>query len=293
MQTLKSTTLLVMAASCAWIVSASASHAGELYFPHSTHVEDNGIDCDACHETALTSAVTADDLRPTMDTCGECHDVEADDECSLCHRGGGDPESYVDTDRAVDFFGHRDHLGRGLECSQCHEDLGARAVRPATMEDCRSCHATQSALNDCVVCHSEGATFSPDSHGPGWESWHGVEARAGNADCESCHAQSDCQQCHTGDNVSPRVHPTGFEYRHALDAQISAIECESCHNDRAFCSSCHASQRVLPENHSFGDWANFSGDGGQHAVEARFDLESCLACHEDGSKPICARCHGD
>ncbi len=288
-----SLTIIVFLGASAFLANGAAP-ASTLTFPHSIHVEDNGIECEVCHEGVAASRNASEDLRPGMDLCGDCHDVETEDQCSLCHLGPGDPQSYAAQRSKVEVFDHQTHLGRGLDCASCHEARGAEAVRRAAMGDCRSCHATQASLEDCDLCHTADPTsLAPRSHGPGWTHWHGLESRASSAECESCHTQSDCQQCHSGDNIRPRVHPTGFEYRHALDAQISSLDCESCHVDREFCSSCHADRGVLPENHSFGDWAMATGDGGRHSLEAQMDLESCLLCHEDGGRPVCARCHGD
>jgi len=269
----------------------STASANELVFDHALHVQENGIECEACHGDAKQATSVKMDLRPSMDTCGDCHDVEDEAECATCHVGD-DALSYEPSEVEVDFFSHQGHLQRGASCETCHATEGSDVVRAAAMDDCRGCHTTAAQLSDCSQCHARGAEMIPSSHGAGWESWHGVEARSADNGCQSCHTQSDCQQCHSGDNLRPRVHPTGFEFRHALDAQVSSIECESCHSDRAFCSSCHASRGVIPENHSLADWAVFP-DGGEHAMEARLDLESCLLCHEDGTKPVCASCHGD
>jgi hypothetical protein len=124
---------------------------------------------------------------------------------------------------------------------------------------------------------------------------HATSARLDQATCETCHTQKDCQDCHSGDNVRPRTHRLNFEFDHALDARSNELECQSCHEDQTFCSSCHASEQVLPQNHSSSDWVLDAGlGGGRHAVEGRFDLESCIACHDDGAgSPVCADCHGN
>ena len=69
------------------------------------------------------------------------------------------------------------------------------------------------------------------------------------------------------------------------------FDCASCHEERAFCVSCHAAERVMPHDHSRADWV--LPGGGEHAVEGKFDLEGCVACHDDaGGSPVCADCHG-
>jgi hypothetical protein len=281
-------TLLVAAAGLA---STGDVVASQISFSHDLHVQENGIACGACHEDVRQATVPTEDLRPTMDVCASCHDTESDDNCSMCHTGGGDPEGYPEWAAGVDFFSHQAHLDRGLECDRCHGGTGTESVHLASMDECRSCHATRPALAGCNTCHATDAELAPASHAAGWESWHGLEARAGEAGCESCHTQSDCQQCHNGDNIRPRVHPTGYEFRHALDAKVSSVECESCHEDRTFCSSCHMSHGVRPANHDVIGWINTAKQGGEHAMEAKLDLESCLTCHDVDGEPLCVNCH--
>jgi hypothetical protein len=92
--------------------------------------------------------------------------------------------------------------------------------------------------------------------------------------------------------VRPRVHPLDFAFDHALAARGNEAACMTCHEDRETCASCHAAENVLPEDHSRADWASGSG-GGRHAEEGRFDIESCVACHDTGTEaPTCSPCHG-
>lgn len=252
----------------------------DLDFDHGMHVEDMEMECAYCHEQAETSEVGTDNLLPDGALCGDCHGEDIVSEAD-----------YSEWESHVDLFNHAVHVEQGMECSDCHRDDEGR-IASVEKTECRSCHATQPSLGDCAMCHSEGAEYVPADHGAGWESWHGVEAGSANATCSNCHAQADCQQCHSGDNVRPRSHPVGYEFTHALDAQTRAADCAVCHQDNGFCVSCHAAEQVQPRNHSSANWAVPFGDGGQHSIEATLDLESCIACHDNATQPLCADCHG-
>ena len=274
-------------------VGASASETvSGIAFDHALHIEMD-MDCDACHGNATTSKVGTDWLLPEKAVCADCHDVDDDGECGTCHIQADDPTGYAAGHSPVDKFSHAAHLDAGMDCAECHGADPSALVAVPAKSDCRSCHVTASDLQDCGVCHSEGAEYVPATHGLGWDRWHGVEAGAEQESCANCHAQVDCQDCHSGDNVRPRSHPLNFAFSHAVEARSNEMECATCHEDTQFCSSCHVSSQVLPMNHSRGDWVMGGGDGGQHAMEARFEMESCIACHDNGTdSPLCANCHG-
>jgi len=261
-------------------------------FDHVLHAEDAGMDCESCHEAAWTSSAGTDLLLPEKDTCADCHDVDDDENCGLCHIDVDDPWGYAEVEPKVDLFSHVAHVEAGQECSACHGEVDALVAAPAKSE-CRSCHVTAADYQDCSVCHSEGAEFVPSSHGAGWHLWHGVEAGHDQQDCSNCHAQVDCQDCHAGDNVAPRTHELNYAFEHSLDARASSIECSTCHMDAGFCADCHRVNNVLPRNHSRGDWLLPGGNGGAHGTEALLEIEGCISCHDQGSSdPLCAECHG-
>lgn len=273
--------------------SEPASPPSGIAFDHALHVTDMEMECDTCHAVAWTSKRGTDVLRPEKAICADCHDVEDFDACGTCHVDGDDPAGYAEIEVKVDLFSHAAHVEAGYECAACH-GADPAALRPMpTKAECRSCHVTASDLQDCGVCHSAGAEYVPSNHGPGWEWWHGVEAGHDSQACSNCHAQVDCQDCHSGDNVRPRSHALNFAFNHAVQARANETECATCHSDASFCSSCHVAEQVLPRNHSRADWVMPSGDGGAHSIEATFDIEGCVACHDAGpDSPICANCHG-
>ena len=179
-----------------------------------------------------------------------------------------------------------------MTCEKCHGETARSEPHLPEKALCRSCHETASDGADCAVCHAAAEPLRPASHAPGWTSFHGLDARVGAARCEDCHTQKECQDCHAGDNVRPRVHPLSYVFGHALDARAGELACATCHEDREFCASCHATERVLPREHSRADWAD-PVTGGRHAEEGRFDIEGCMGCHDAGEEaPVCADCHG-
>ncbi|MCA9726715.1 MAG: hypothetical protein KC729_03465 [Candidatus Eisenbacteria bacterium] len=255
---------------------------------HGIHAEQE-LDCATCHPGVAESMHGTDELRPTMDACADCHDIEDATNCKTCHQSA-EPGGYPERAARVQLFPHATHLESGLVCSDCHGDDWS-PVMP-TMETCRECHATASGLTDCGNCHAQGEALIPETHTPGWLAFHPVEAGWNDDACSVCHTQNDCQQCHAGDNVRPRSHPIDFAFNHSVEAKASETECATCHLEADFCSSCHVAEHVLPQNHSRADWLS-GRTGGRHAEEARFDLESCVACHDQGAdEPVCAECHG-
>lgn len=271
--------------------SAQGARKDRIRSVHAPHAASD-VTCDVCHAAAATSRAGTDDLLPKEEVCAECHDVKDASACGTCHVEPAAPLSSPRITNVAAKFPHETHLAQGLACADCHgpAEEGAEPALP-DKGTCRACHATASALSDCAVCHAESETVRPASHTPGWSSLHGVEARVARAACENCHTQTDCQECHGGDDVRPRVHRLNFGFDHALEARGNELACATCHEDRSWCAACHAAERILPSDHSRAGWV--LADGGHHAEEARFDLESCVACHDAGADaPTCARCHG-
>lgn len=270
---------------------AATAVAGEetsvgIYFDHALHAEQD-LECDACHEAAWTSRLGSDWLLPEKDTCADCHDVDDDESCGMCHVDPEDPVGFAETESKVDLFSHAAHVGAQMECGGCHGADLAMLAMPAKSE-CRSCHVTASDLADCSLCHTEGAEYVPASHGPMWEAWHGVEAGHDAQSCANCHAQVDCQDCHAGDNVRPRSHRLNFAFDHSVEARAGEAECATCHFEPSFCNDCHAGEGIIPSNHFEPGWT-----GNLHGVEALLEMESCISCHETGTGDAdCAVCHG-
>jgi hypothetical protein len=258
---------------------------------HAIHAE-NDLECADCHQEATTSMSGLDLLLPSMDTCSNCHDVDDDSECGVCHTNTDDPQSYPERPELVQNFSHAAHAGADMACADCHGNDAGKEPHMAAKATCRGCHSTAADFVDCGQCHAASEPRVPLDHSAEWVSTHGLEAGWDETSCMNCHAQVDCQDCHSGDNVRPRTHGVDFAFDHALVAKSNEFDCASCHADPQFCSDCHASQQILPREHSRGDWIAGT-DGGRHAMEGRLNLESCVACHDEGATaPICANCHG-
>ncbi|MDO9693807.1 MAG: hypothetical protein Q7W56_03695 [Candidatus Latescibacteria bacterium] len=277
-----------------WTVCAAATVAAadpdRILIPHVPH-HDASIECTTCHAAATDSRRAGDSLRPGMDVCADCHDVVAENGCAKCHTNVEAAGTTPYDEYPAQKFSHAAHTAQGMACTSCHGSPLSTPRLP-TKPDCRVCHATAENYGDCRLCHADGMELRPDSHDALWTGRHGAQARQNEALCATCHTQGTCQQCHTGDNLRPRVHPLDFAFGHAVRARGREQECTTCHGEPEFCSSCHVAQNVLPESHSRAGWVRLP-DGGRHAVDGVFDLESCIACHDDGrSAPTCAACHG-
>jgi hypothetical protein len=272
--------------------TALATEPDRIRDHHARHTAE-GIACADCHEQASASTSAGDRLLPGMDTCASCHDVESPSNCASCHTNPESAGMAVPAAPHVDRFSHAGHLGGDTSCERCHGTASlAEPVLPS-MASCRSCHETASGLEDCRVCHSPSTALTPVSHTAAWRSLHGVESNTGEDGCESCHTQTDCQDCHAGDNVRPRSHGLNFTRGHALAARDHEEDCAVCHGEPDFCVSCHAAERIAPRDHFRADWIRLVQGGGAHALAARTDLESCVACHDTVDEdPLCAECHG-
>jgi hypothetical protein len=89
---------------------------------------------------------------------------------------------------------------------------------------------------------------------------HGVDARARQAECSTCHeVQNFCVECHqAGGNIN----------------QV----------------------KFKPASHNVAGFTTLGAGtgGGLHAEEAKRDMESCIGCHDvEGQDPTCLTCHTD
>jgi hypothetical protein len=290
---MKKLILILLVLSLPFVSAAQAEgvqNADRIIFPHDVHFE-NEVACTDCHQGVTSSTMASDHLLPGMETCADCHDVDADDECGTCHTNVDEAGEYERRVYGAPLFAHVAHLEKEIACAACHgEPASAHPMMPGKI-DCRTCHLTAENLGDCRMCHTAGFELRPADHGPGWQNGHGLLARTDQNACFQCHTQTSCQECHAGDNVRPRSHELNYAFNHGLDARGNEMQCITCHQEPTYCSNCHIAERVLPMDHSRSGWVSANG-GGQHATEGLFDLESCVACHDAGAEePSCTRCH--
>ncbi len=262
-----------------------------LIFSHAKHVSEGGIECSVCHAAADSSRLSQDKLYPTMDVCGECHDVSNDKECGLCHRNPNEPTASPNPERAV-IFSHQAHIKKKTACTRCHDGVGGSTgpdpSHMPTMSLCLDCHDGTTAGNQCALCHGRQLSLA-DIHPPGWRHAHGDRAALDRDWCAGCHRQERfCLDCHRGDNNLGSIHDLNYAFTHGLDANSKEADCARCHDRKTFCVGCHESENRIPLLHSSAGWL------ANHGRAARNDVESCASCHEADS-PTCARagCHRD
>jgi hypothetical protein len=145
-------------------------------FPHKTHVQTLGMDCQYCHSGARKGIHAG---VPSTQLCMGCHEVvnkagrpELDKVAASWT--SNQPIAWNKVHDEPDFvhFNHKPHVRAGVECSECHgqvEEMGV-AQRGATLQMgwCLDCHAQHESidenygvnaelrraeLKDCYTCH--------------------------------------------------------------------------------------------------------------------------------------------
>lgn len=302
-------------------------------FSHKLHVAEMEIECGDCHTSTAESVVSSDFLLPQKEQCAECHDVEDEMNCTMCHADANRMEKFARTEREV-IFNHKAHIEQEVDCAQCHAGV-ENAVAASTeylpaMATCNTCHDGIENDNTCSTCHSMVETLMPASHEQiDWVKEHKRVVRVGGMsnDCSVCHEDNFCQTCHTDASVqftsgamvrpvpenrpSPSgantlvkqsVHGFNYIFMHAADFRSKRSDCYSCHSQESFCNECHQNNQdagfasPVPLSHSALDFVRIGvgSGGGQHAKLARTDIESCAACHDiEGRDPSCITCHVD
>ncbi len=240
-------------------------------FSHELHVE--AAECASCHTGVAESESLGDRLLPEKDNCAECHDVEDDENCELCH--------YEDVYEALIkkpsslIFNHRKHLNGDEElCTECHTgldeveySLDAPGANPPMIK-CYSCHSEDGiAAMECEVCHISTNDLVPADHKTvSFFDNHKYSWQKKDAECAMCHDNDFCEACHiatTGideinietDFYTPysphtyidgskqmvitRVHSIDYRFTHGIDAKMKASECRTCHQTETYCVTCH------------------------------------------------------
>lgn len=225
---------------------------------------------------------------------------------------------------------HRAHALLGIVCGDCHRDMEKQTApsgqrgqqtwgeRIPTMATCINCHNGAAAPAACTTCHlaeddgrlitefaaSEGklqpiGRYRDDDHrDPNWKFRHSFPARD-QSYCYSCHATSDCLDCHAGASKPTAIHPGNYVLLHSRDALTGADNCLGCHEGGVGCFKCHetvgvseaaaADQGALTTRRIHPDgWASFTAGPNHHAETARNSINSCVTCHAETE---CIRCH--
>jgi hypothetical protein len=306
-----------------------------LKFSHSFHI-DQGIACADCHHEAPASTMSSDNLIGDHQSCQSCHEEQISSECTFCHTAPDDIKAIANPPREL-IFSHAKHTtDRSIACETCHSGLAqveysSHANMPS-MDQCVRCHTNERVSVTCETCHTNFTSLVPEDHlRRDFRRDHKMIVRVGmtEATCATCHAESFCQDCHSGaelsgfgtgrnlgTDVTPRsstkdspkqlklqqVHRLNFRFTHGADAKAKVADCNSCHEPQTFCADCHQAGgnitqgKFMPADHRTAGFVTIGRGtgGGLHAQLGRRDIESCIACHDaQGADPTCMRCHAE
>jgi hypothetical protein len=123
-----------------------------VFFPHSVHADQLGIDCRYCHHDVEKSWYSN---IPGSGVCMNCHNqvLAADDRLAPIRESATNntPVPWVQIHKLPDFayFNHSVHVNRGVSCVECHGavhkmDEVAQA-QPLSMRFCLNCHRDPAA----------------------------------------------------------------------------------------------------------------------------------------------------
>ncbi len=142
---------------------AKAASVQPIAFNHEVMVQ-MGIDCQFCHTDARRSMAAG---MPSVQKCMGCHQVidptNAEIQKVAQYWKNDEPIPWVRVNQLPRFvyFSHEVHVtAAGLDCSNCHGDVGHMAIaQPVVKMDmgwCLSCHEKQAnapQLMECITCH--------------------------------------------------------------------------------------------------------------------------------------------
>lgn len=195
-------------------------------FSHRRHLALNGVGCEDCHFSVLSSRLASDDNLPKPGSCLACHDGLH----AMKHDEGEKAYVFKSSSRTLK-FNHQRHSALGnvapalaaaidngtylspkhparnqLEtenaCMACHRGLAESDVAgPANhphMADCLVCHTTIDPPFSCELCHTAEAKIKPVSHTPNFIDLHSNRnARLDKPSCKICHGVGfRCMGCH-------------------------------------------------------------------------------------------------
>lgn len=204
--------------------------------------------------------------------------------CFECHRA----DRQI-TPKPGILIDHREHARRNDSCVSCHirtaHPLPTRGSSLTLMTQCYTCHGTPeqpTASGECTACHPEDFDPRPVSHETGkWSQQHGQVSLADTEQCDMCHEQAYCDDCHG----LPMPHPENWldpEQGHAVFSAESTQACAQCHKGGAnLCTSCH---------HPAFDSAKGSWLKQHPEAPAPGGSAMCVDCH---SPLFCSRCHAE
>jgi hypothetical protein len=208
----------------------------------------------------------------------------ADDVCLQCH----DPDRKATSGYRIK-IDHAEHAKRNGSCVSCHvrtaHPLEDRGTPLTFMSQCFTCYGTEEqpeASAACILCHPQDYELVPESHTDNaWEpTLHADTARIDPEQCEMCHEQEFCDECHGLEMPHPDDWSKGQE-GHAAYVERDREVCSRCHTEQPdLCSMRHHQDVFDPTK---GTWVQ------QHFMEVeRQGSDYCLECHLPAYR---VRCH--
>lgn len=151
------------------LYATQAAPPQPIQFPHSRHVA-LGVQCLYCHPGAWRQASAG---LPTTQKCWGCHQQTPLTQTSpelqklAAYAESGKSIPWVPVAMVPDFvhFNHRPHIAAGLNCENCHGEVGEMGIyqnpQVLNMGWCLTCHRERTQddpekrikLLDCGTCH--------------------------------------------------------------------------------------------------------------------------------------------
>ncbi|WP_343213549.1 cytochrome C [Geobacter grbiciae] len=154
-----------------------------------------------------------------------------------------------------------------------------------------------SSLAECSSCH-KGEGVAPN-HDSDWVRGHRLVAQKPGRNCNDCHDQAFCLDCHTGGGIDtspsnqtfrrdykPKSHRSDFIEIHPIKAMDNPQSCTRCHSEQKFCIECH--ERFRSNDLQFQSHRRqfsaiqLSNVGPKHEG---FSATQCQSCHPGGMLP--------
>jgi len=269
----------------------------------STHIQDFGMDCLACHDG--------------VDIYGKKFDHNV-----------------------FSFALEGKHVG--LACAKCHENARKADDLRNTSIDCESCHIQDDAHQGryktvCGDCHNVAGWQDNVKFDHSLANFK-LEGKHSNVECEKCHTEphkfagtpTDCSSCHLKDDEHKGQYgkkcaechtPTTWKndkidhnlFAFKLNGAHNSVECLKCHKDGVFkgaptnCFGCHEKDdnhkgqygQQCELCHSTTAWrpSTFNHQRSAFPLTGVHTSLKCIACHKvgqfQGAPQYCSGCHGE
>ena len=220
-------------------------------------------------------------------------------------------------------FSHYLHVEDvGLECGDCHGELGDAGFNRITHDACIDCHdepeAEQMTPETCGICHVQEKLYTlklreKEDEVAESESAQSVFIHTESLEgrCAECHESlmdeemevldrmqrsdvlaireaahvsgQDCATCHVG--LDPAISPPRHDQAWTKRHGMLAMQDDaacSVCHVQESCSDCHSVMQPMSHNNLFRT--------STHGAMAAWDRNSCMVCHEEDS---CTSCHAD